>query len=157
MVCIIHLIQSRKLRWAGHIGEGRRQECFQNFNRKETFRKAQAQDDIRDLKEMGISIRNQVDSAQDRDYLGASRFHKPWSQYVTVSINNKYYFSFYFTLKLVFIYFYRVAFFLTWQYFVTKLDSKILINANFYTLLCYLVSAKGFWMISICHHHLLFD
>ena len=39
--------------------------CFQNVNRQ-TYRK---EDNIRiDLKEIGINIRNWVDSAQDSDY-----------------------------------------------------------------------------------------
>ena len=50
-------------------------ECFQNFNRytyrKEAFGKVRRrwEDNIRmDLEEIGVSTRNSVDTAQDRDY-----------------------------------------------------------------------------------------
>ena len=35
---IVRVVKSRRLRWEGHVT--RMEENFQNFNRKETFRKA---------------------------------------------------------------------------------------------------------------------
>ena len=50
---------------------GRRQECFQNFNRKRTgmrlFRRPRRRI-IMDVKEIGVSERNMIDSTQDREY-----------------------------------------------------------------------------------------
>ena len=55
------MIKSRRLRWAGHVArmeEGR--SSFKIFTGKPTGRM--------DLEEIGISVGNMVDSAQDRNY-----------------------------------------------------------------------------------------
>ena len=71
---IVRVIKSRRLRWAGHVA--RMEEGRSDFNiltGTPAFRKAQAQMRgqyyIRmDLIEIGIHSRNQVNSAQDKDY-----------------------------------------------------------------------------------------
>ena len=78
---IIRVIKSRILRWVGHVArmeEGR--IAFKIVTGKPTRKKNsgrrrcrfRCEDNIRmDLKEIGISTRNWVDSAKDRDYLRA--------------------------------------------------------------------------------------
>ena len=90
---IIRVIKFRKLRWAGHVArmEGVR-SAFKVVTGKPTGKRPlwrprhRWEDNIRmDLKEIGINMRNWVDSAQDRDYWRAlvnaqtSGFHKPCS------------------------------------------------------------------------------
>ena len=70
--CIVMVIRSRKLRWAGHIArmeEGR--STFRILTGKISLGrlKRRWEDNVRkDLKRMGINTRNLVESAQDRDY-----------------------------------------------------------------------------------------
>ena len=86
------MIESRRLRWAGHVDrmeEGG--ECFQNFN-KYAYRRPLGRprrrwkDNARmDFKEIHINMRNWVGSAQDRNWgplVNAAlnlRFQKPLS------------------------------------------------------------------------------
>ena len=72
---IVRMIKSRRPRWAGHVArmeEGR--SSFKILTGKPTGKRPLGKprrrwDEIRmDLKEIGITMRNWVDSAQDRDY-----------------------------------------------------------------------------------------
>ena len=73
---IVRVIKSRRLRWAGHAArmeEGR--STFKILTGKPTGKRPLGrprrswEDNIRmDLEEIGITTRNWVDSAQDRDY-----------------------------------------------------------------------------------------
>ena len=73
---IVSVINSRRLRWAGHVA--RMVECeiaFKILTVKPTGkrplgrRSRRREENIRtDLKEIGINTRNWVDSPQDRDY-----------------------------------------------------------------------------------------
>ena len=73
---IVSVIKSRRLRWVGHLArieEGR--SAFKILIRIPTGKRSLGrpmrrwEDNIRmDLKEIGISTRNLVDSAQDGDY-----------------------------------------------------------------------------------------
>ena len=83
---IVRVITSRRSRWAGHVG--RREDGRSVFNiftgRKPLRRSRRRWEDS--IKEIGINVRNFVDSAQDRDnwraHLNAALttgFHKPWS------------------------------------------------------------------------------
>ena len=76
IVCHIHLIYSRTLRWVGHVAgmeEGR--SAFKTLTGKPTEKillgrpTSRWEDNIRmDLEGIGINARNWVDSAQDRNY-----------------------------------------------------------------------------------------
>ena len=64
---IVRVIKSRRLRWAGH--EARMVEGRSVFKILAGKRTGKWEDNIRiDLKEIGISTRNWVVLAQDRDY-----------------------------------------------------------------------------------------
>ena len=73
---IVRVIKSRRLRWAGHVArmeEGR--SAFKILTGKSTGNRPLGrprrrwEDNIRmDLEEIGISARNRVDLAQDRNY-----------------------------------------------------------------------------------------
>ena len=83
---VVRVIKSRRLRWAGHVArmeEGR--SAFKILTGKPTGKiplgrpRRRWKDNIRmDLEEIGISIRNWVDSAQDRDY---------WRAFVNAALN----------------------------------------------------------------------
>ena len=67
----VRLIESRRLRWTGHVP--RMEEV------RGTFNISKWEDNIRmDLKEIGINKRNWVDLSQDRDY---------WRALVNVALN----------------------------------------------------------------------
>ena len=80
------MINSRRLRWAGHVArmeEGR--SAFKILTGTPTGKIPLGrpwrrwEDNIRiDLKEIGINMRNWVDSAQDKDY---------WSAFVHAALN----------------------------------------------------------------------
>ena len=64
---IVSVINSRRLRWTGHVA--RMEEGSRAFNILKGKRPLGNPRHIRmDLKEIGISTRNWVDLAQDRDY-----------------------------------------------------------------------------------------
>ena len=73
---IVRVIKSRRFRWAEHVArmeEGR--SAFKILTGKPTGKRPLGrpwrgwEDNIRiDLEEIGINVRNWVDSAQDRDY-----------------------------------------------------------------------------------------
>jgi hypothetical protein len=83
---IVRVIHSRRLRWAGHVArmeEGR--SSFKILIGKSIGKKSlgrprrRLEDNMRmDLKEIGISAENWVDSAQDRNY---------WSAIVNATLN----------------------------------------------------------------------
>ena len=70
------MIKSRGLRWAGHVDRMEESRCaFKILTDKPTGKRPSGrprrrwEDNNRmDLKEIGASTRNWVDSAQDRDY-----------------------------------------------------------------------------------------
>ena len=69
---IVRVNKSRRLRWVGHVArmeEGR--SAFKILTRKPTEKRPRCrwEDNIRmDLKEIGINMRNWINSNQDRDY-----------------------------------------------------------------------------------------
>ena len=83
---ILRVVKFRRLRWAGHVArmeEGR--SAFKILTDTSTGNKPLGrprhrwEDNIRmDLKEIGINMRNWVDSAKDRDY---------WRLLVNVALN----------------------------------------------------------------------
>ena len=78
----MRVIKYRRLRWAGHVArmeEGR--NAFKILTGKRPLGRPRCrwEDNIRmDLKEIGISVGNWVDSAQDRDY---------WKALVNAALN----------------------------------------------------------------------
>ena len=86
LIKTVRVIKSRRLRWAGHVArmeEGR--SVFKILTGKPTGKRPLGrprfrwEDNIRmDLEEIGISVGNWVDSAQDRNY---------WRDLVNVALN----------------------------------------------------------------------
>ena len=80
---IVRVINSRRLRWAGHVAKMEKsRSAFKVLTGKHTGKRPlgrprrRREDNIRkELKEIDINKRNWVDSAQDRD-IG---FHRSWS------------------------------------------------------------------------------
>ena len=87
---IVRAIKSRRLRWAGHVA--RMEEDMRAFKiltgtpagKRPLGRRGWEYNIRMYLKEMGVSTRNWVHSAQDRDYWrafvnAALNLHKTWS------------------------------------------------------------------------------
>ena len=83
---IVRVIKSRRLRWAGHVARMEEsRSAFKILTGKPTGKRPLGrsrhgwEDNIRiDLKEIGINMRNRVDSAQDRAY---------WMAFVNAAFN----------------------------------------------------------------------
>ena len=84
---IVSVTKSRRLIWAGHVARmvGKGRSAFKVLTAKPTGKRPLGrlrrrwEDNIRmDLKEIGINMRNWVDSAEDRDY---------WTVLVNAALN----------------------------------------------------------------------